>query len=326
MAQLRATLRIVPLLIVTALAGCDNVEWGGADMDIVPPPPPLNAIPVAPDEQVFAEFGLPTGTVLFKVVQQEGGAQLIPVAEVSGDSLRTLRRPAGVAPEAFEGKFREAVIPIGSQFELFRRGAGVGTFVVHGYGGVTPCGLPTATGNATVVAAATQVPQFLAFRQGLAPSVLGDYSPPAVDGSINTYASIIAERLILQAGLPRPRSWVGAQRDLQALEIEQGANPEMAATYLVADSLAVGPAGENGYSIFYIADYESRRGYTPIYEEVRDYAETGKAAPMLVDYLNWDGREGEEILVQVFGEDGSWYEALGREGGEWVKKWEGGRC
>ncbi|HET7275820.1 MAG TPA: hypothetical protein VFI91_11700 [Longimicrobiaceae bacterium] len=326
MAQLRAALRIFPLLIVTALHGCDNVEWGGADLDIVPPPPPLNAIPVAPDEQVFAEYGLPTGSVLFKVVQLEQGAQLIPVAEVSGDSLRTLRRPAAVAPDAFESKFREAVIPVGSQFELFRRGANVGTFVVHGYGEVTPCGLPTATGNATVVAAATQVPQFLAFRQGLAPRVIGEYSPPVIDGSINTYASIVAERLILQAGLPRPRSWVGAQRDLQALEIAQGANPEMAATYLVADSLAAGPAGDGGYSVFYIADYESRRGYSPVYQEVRDYSKTGKAAPKLLDYLNWDGREGDEILIQVFGEEGSWYEALGREGGEWVKTWEGGKC
>jgi hypothetical protein len=319
--------RALPVALILAFgSACDNVEWGGADIEIVPPPPSASMVPIAPDEQVFAEFGLPRGTVLFQLTQEEQGSRLIPVAEVSGDSLRTLRRPAGVAPQAFESRFRETVIPPGSQFDIFRRGARVGTFTVQGAGEVTACGVPTATGNATVVAAATDVPQFLAFRQGLSPTVRGEYSPPQINGSIRTYASIVAERLILQAGLPRPRSWQGAQRDLQAVEIAQGGNPEMAATYLVGDQLAVGAADPQGYSIFYLADYEQRRGYSPIYQEVRDYRQGGKAAPVLVDYLNWDQDEGQEILLQVFGEDQSWYAALSAKGGRWTKVWEGGKC
>lgn len=313
-------------LILTAAPACDNVVWGGADIEIVPPPPAASMIPVPTDERVFAEFGLPRGPVIFHLMSTEEGMRLIPVAEVSGDSLRTVRRPAGVAAEAFEDRFRETVLPVGSQFDIFRRGARVGTFVAQRPGPVTRCGVPTVFGNATLVAAAADVPHFLSFRQGLSPSVRGEYTPPQLTGSIRTYASIVAERLILQAGLPRPRSWAGAQRDLQAIEIAAGAHPEMAATYLVGDSLAVGPADPQGYSILYIADFETRRGYSPVYQDVRDYRRTEKAAPRIVDHLNWDGDEGEEILVQVFGENQSWYEAISLRGNRWEKVWEGAGC
>jgi hypothetical protein len=313
-------------LILTAAPACDNVYWGGSDIEIVPPPPAASMQPVQPDEQVFAEFGLPRGQVIFHLGQTGEGWQLIPVGEISGDTVRTIRRPAGVAPQAYEDRFRETVVPVGAQFEVFRRGARVGTFTAQRNGPVTRCGVPTVLGNNTVVAAAADVSHFLAFRQGLAPQVRGEYSPPQITGSIRTYASIIAERLILQAGLPRPRSWAGAQRDLQAIEIAPGGHPEMAATYLVGDSLAVGPADPQGYSVFYIADFETRRGYMPVFQEVRDYRRGGKAAPRLVDYVNWTGSEGVEILLEVFGQDQSWYEAVGLRNGGWRKIWEGSRC
>jgi hypothetical protein len=317
---------ILLALILIAVPACDNVMWGGADIEIVPPPPAASMTPVIPDDRVFAEFGLPRGQVIFHIVPSEQGSRLVPIGEISGDSVRTIRRPAGVAQEAYEERFRDAVIPIGAQFDVFRRGARVGTFVAQRPGPVTHCGVPTVLGNTTVVAAASDISQFIAFRQGLSPTVRGEFAPPQITGSIRTYASIIAERLILQAGLPRPRSWPGAQRDLQAIEIVAGAHPEMAATYLVGDSLAVGPADPQGYSVFYIADFETRRGYSPIYQEVRDYRRGGKAAPRVVDYLNWDGEGGEEILIEVFGENQVWYEAISERNNQWVKIWEGERC
>lgn len=318
--------RTLPALIVSALAGCDNVQWGGAEIEIVPPPPPASAVEIATDEQVYSEFGLPRGSVLFHVIRTEAGAQLVPVAELSGDTLRSLRRPADVSPQAFESRFRETVVPAGAEFSLFRSGAQVGTFLAQRPGPVTPCGLPTVYGSATVVAAANEAPQFLAFRRGLAPEVRGEYTPPQITGSIRTYASIVAERLILQNGLPRPRSWQGAQRDLQAIEVVEGGHPEMVATYLVGDSLAAGPADPQGYSVFYLADYQTARGYNPIYSEVHDYRKDGKISLRLVDYLNWDGREGEEMLLEVFRRAGKGYALLAQEGSEWRKTWETMPC
>jgi hypothetical protein len=237
-----------------------------------------------------------------------------------------LRRPAGVSPQAYEERFRETVLPVGSQFRVFRRGAPVGTFVVQAPGPSTVCGVPTARGNTTVVAAAADASQFLAFREGLEPEVKGEYGPPQVNGLINTYSAIVAERLILQAGLPRPRSWLGARRDMQAIEIKPGGHPEMAATYLVGDTLGVGAADLQGYSVFYLADYETARGYTPMYSEVRDYRKTGKAAPVLVDYLNWNDTPGTDVLVQVFGKAESWYEVVSQRKGRWERVWEAGKC
>jgi hypothetical protein len=319
--------RLTAVLILAALAGCDNIQWGGSEVRIVPPPPARGEEALETDTRRLTELGMPTGTVLFHLVRGAGADRLIPVAEVVGDSLRTLRRPAEVSPEAYVQRFRETVIPPGSQFQVFRRGAAVGTFVLQGEGPTTVCGVPTAVGNVTTVAAAADAPHFLAFRRGLAPEVRGEYTAPQVDRNIRTYASLLAERLILQHGLPRPRSWAGAQRDLQALEVLPGGHVEMAATYLVGDSLGVGPADPQGYSVFYLAEFETRRGYTPFYSETRAYREAGKAAPRLVDHLNWDGRAGEEVLLQVFGENQSWYEAISQDGaGRWRKVWEADRC
>lgn len=315
------------LLILVGAAGCDNVTWGGADIQIVPPPPAPGTMELEPDARVFAELGLPSGTVLFHLVRDTAETRLVPVAEVAGETLRTLRRPADVAAEAFEGRFRSAVLPVGAQYDVYRRGARVGTFVVQGHGAVTRCGLPTGTGNLTTVAAAADQREFLAFRRGLAPEGRGEFVPPQITGTIRTYASILAERLILQAGLPRPRSWPGAQRDLQSIDIMPGGHPEMSATYLVGDALQVGPADPNGYSVFYIADFEARRGYQPVYSETRTYAQTGKAAPRLVDHLDWTGNGNQDVLIQVFGEDQSWYEAVMRDArDQWTRTWEADRC
>lgn len=321
-------LRVAAPLILTALAACDNVEWGGAAVAVAPPPPPGAGDAPIPEPGAVAGLGLPTGRVLFHVVRGGTGreARLIPVAEMSGDSLRTLRRPAGVSPEAYEARFRQAVLEEGSQFTLFRRGAEVGTFTVDGAGAITACGVPTATGQANTVAAAAAEGDFLAFRRGLGPEVVGEYAPPQVDGTMQRYASLLAERLVLQNGLQRPRSWPGAQRDLQALNAIRGGHNEMAATYLVGDNLGIGPAEPDGWSVFYVADYAQRQGYTPVYTEVRDYSETGKGAPQVVDHLNWNGAGGAEILVQVFGQRESWYEAISRDQGTWRKAWEAGRC
>lgn len=321
-------LRAAALLILTAPAACDNVEWGGASVSVVPPPPPGPGEAAVPEPGTVAGLGLPTGRVLFHVVRGGNGteAQLIPVAEIAGDSLRTLRRPSGVSPQAYEERFRGAVMEPGAQFVLFRRGAEVGTLTVGAAGAVTACGVPTATGTASTVAAAAAETEFLAFRRGLAPEVIGEYAPPQVDGTIQRYASLVAERLVLANGLQRPRSWPGAQRDLQALNAIRGGHPEMAATYLVGDNLGIGPAQPEGYSVFYVADYEQRAGYTPVYQEVRDYDKTGKGAPKVVDHLDWNGAGGSEILVQVFGQRESWYEAVSRDRGTWRKVWEAARC
>lgn len=296
-------------------------------MQVVPPPPASDVVQASAVTGGSASLGLPTGSVLFHVVRTASGAQIIPVAEISGDSLRTLRRPAGVSPQAYEQRFRRAVLEPNSQFVLFRRGARVGTATVQGNGPVSTCGVPSSVGLVTTVAAAAAEREFVAFRKGLEPDVVGEFSPPQVAGPIRRYGPLIAERSVLQNGLPRPRSWPGAQRDLQALDVVRGGQPEMASTFLVGDQLAVGPPEEDGWSVFFVASYEQRTGYNPFYTEVSDYRKSGKRAPKLVDYLNWNRTGGAEMLVQVFGAQDSWYEAVSQDrGNRWARVWEATPC
>jgi hypothetical protein len=202
----------------------------------------------------------------------------------------------------------------------------VGTFTLQRSGPPSACGLPTSYGVATTVAAAAAEHDFLAFRKGLEPDVRGELPTLAPDGPIRRYASLVAERLVLQGGLARPRSWPGALRDLQALDEPRGGHPEMASTHLVGDSLGVGAAAPDGWSVFYLAAYQDRAGYVPFYQETSDYRRTGKRAPKLVDYLNWNRTPGSEMLVQVFGAREDWYEVISQQGSRWTKSWEGQRC
>jgi len=314
-------------LILTTLGGCEKVQWGGAEVRVVKPPPPEGVAQSAPSPAEQTDLGLPRGTVLFHVVRSQGQDRIVPVAEVSGDSLRSLQRPAGVSPQAFEQRFRDAVMPANGQFVLFRRGARVGTFTLGAPGPVTSCGVPTGVGQAATVAAAAADQEFVAFRKGLEPDVVGEFSPPQVDGPIRRYAALVTERLVLTGGLPRPGSWTRAQRDLQALDLARGGNVEMATTFLSGDNLAVGPGEKEGWSVFYVAAYEQRTGYNPIYSEVADYRRAPKRALKAVDHLNWNGQGGHELLIQVFGPTDSWYEAITADrGGRWRKVWEGKSC
>jgi hypothetical protein len=321
-----STPRAAALLILTALTGCDNVKWGGASIQKIDPPPASDVAQVHTVEEGPANLGLPTGSVLFHVMRTaNGGARIVPVAEMAGDSLRGMRRPSGVSPEAYEQRFRQTVLSPNAQFALYRRGAPVGTFTLQQNGPLTACGLPTAFGAATTVAAAAAEGEFIAFRKGLEPDVRGEFPALAADGPIRRYASLVAERLVLQAGLPRPRSWPGALRDLQAIDVVRGGHPEMAATHLVGDSMGVGAAPE-GWSVFYLASYQDRAGYVPFYQEIADYKRDGKRAPRVVDYLNWNRTPGAEILVHVFGAREDWYEVISQTGARWSRSWQGQPC
>ncbi|HEX8244790.1 MAG TPA: hypothetical protein VF541_14885 [Longimicrobium sp.] len=326
-AQSARALGAAAALILTGLSGCEKVQWGGAEVRIVKPPPPEGAAVGTPSPSEQTDLGLPRGNVLFHVVRSQGQDRIVPVGEISGDSLRPLQTPAGVSPQAYEQRFRQAVLPPNAQFVLFRRGARVGTFTLAGPAGLTSCGVPMGAGQAATVAAAAADQEFLAFRKGLEPDVVGEFSPPQIDGPIRRYAPLVAERQVLTAGLPRPGSWPRAQRDLQALDLVRGGNPEMATTFLSGDNLAVGPGDKEGWSVFYVAAYEQRTGYNPLYSEVADYRRAPKRAPKAVDYLNWNAKGGNELLVQVFGPTDAWYEVISADrGGRWVKIWEGKAC
>ncbi|MSR35718.1 MAG: hypothetical protein EXR95_03595, partial [Gemmatimonadetes bacterium] len=76
--------------IVISATACDNVDWGGLSMHLVPPP--AARIGAGSDTAQVSEedgsFTLPKGPVLYMGRRDSTGVHLVPVAEIAGDSMK----------------------------------------------------------------------------------------------------------------------------------------------------------------------------------------------------------------------------------------------
>jgi len=317
------------VVIVILLGGCDNVGWGGANVAIVPPPQKATALP-----EGAAEAGvepLPSSPILYYVVRTADGAFLTPVGAISGDSLTPIRS-AGDA-KTFGGRFIAEFMRQGAEFTLFAGGRRAGTFLVETAElPTTPtCPLlPTAKGSLEMSSNVAET-EFLALARSDAPSVQARTGRPALLPRIRIVAPILAERMIRKRGAELPGNWMGAMEQLTAIPISGQPNAAFTATFLVGDTL--GPGMDNdGYSLFFIGvPTANQTGYDSVYVNYRNYAETGKAAPRVIDFLDWTRDDSPEILMQVFGVSDSWFEAVGKDAsGNWRRIFrdrceEGGR-
>lgn len=311
--------RCAAALMLAALAACDNVSWGGADVAVVPPPPRAEALP-ANAEDVAAD-PLPEGPLLFYVVPTATSATMVPIAEISGDTLVPLRAQGDA--RLYAGRLVASHMRRGSEFALYRRGTRVGNFVIQD--ATVPSGnacpmLPTARGTLELASGAEQIPEYLAISKVSAPE-MGRNIPFDTQPTRNmqVIAPILAERMIRARHAELPGNWQRAMAQLQPFPIANSRDAGFAATFLVGDELRIG--GDNlGYSVFFVAQPGAQFGYDTVYVSFNNYPESGKAAPRVVDFLDWN-RDGQvDLLLQLYGINGTWFEAVSKnQRGQWQR-------
>jgi hypothetical protein len=312
--------RAAGALILIGLAACDNVNWGGVDVAIVPPPPQARPVaPVAAGDSTVQR--LPEGPILYYVAPSGGTGTMVPVAEIAGDSLRSLHGASD--PDAFAARFIAEHMRQGAEFVLFREGARVGTMVVQSadvaQGGETCPAVPRATGSLELSPTAASAREFLALSKLAAPQTARDVPPVLVPSrNMQVVAPIIAERLMRARRAGLPGNWQRAMAQLQPFPVNGVPQPGYATTFLVGDTLGPG-LDDEGYSIFYIG-IPSEASYDTAFVDYRQYPQGGKAAPRVVDFLDWDRDEQVELLLQVYGVSDSWFEAMGNgPDGDWQR-------
>ncbi|MEX2285210.1 MAG: hypothetical protein WEE89_22175 [Gemmatimonadota bacterium] len=311
---------VLSTLVVT---GCDNVNWGGVELAIVPPPQ-VSAAPATSGEEV--EERLPAGPVLYYVANTGGVATMYPVGEISGDSLIPIQARADV--RAFSQRYIGEHLRQGAEFVLYRRGSRVGTFVVQSAtapeANVCPA-LPSAVGALELSSGAEQISEYLAIAEQYAPEIRRRAGAALETGrNMQVLAPILAEKMIRARRAPLPGNWQRAMEQLLPIPISGTSDPGYATTFLVGDTLGRG-ADNEGYSLFYIG-VPAQFSYDTVFVLYNNYAEAGKAAPRVVDFLDWNRDDQPEMLLQVYGINDAWFETVGRtQAGQWRRTFRA-RC
>jgi hypothetical protein len=319
MKHAKAFSRLALLLIVATLSSCDNLEWGGTEFAVVPPPPKADDASralVLPGTE-----NLPSSPVLYYVRATPEGGAMIPVGEVVGDSLRPLQ--PGDDWELFSARYIAGYLRQGTEFTLFRHGVRAGTFVVEtaDLPGPEVCPrLPRAAGTMELTALAGGATEFLAMAKAEAPDARRQRTVSAQPTrTMQIVGPILAERMLRARRAQLPGSWQRAMVQIHPFPVAEVRDPGYTATLLVGDELSMGGNNE-GYSLFYVALPHIQATYDTVMVSFTSYPEQGKAAPRTVDFLDWNSDGQAALLLEVYGTNGSWFEAVGRTaGGTWQR-------
>ena len=307
-----AVARLAAPLILIGLGGCDNVEWGGAQLSIVPPPPSAEA----PESEIEAAERLPDGPVVYYVRRDSAAAEVIPIGVVADDGMEPI--DPGGDPEAFGSRFIAAYLREGAELTLFNRGRRAGTMIVDS--AYMPTGevcnpLPRATGEFELSGGAAEATEFLAMARTQAPDGRALPGDPAVDRRMQVLGPIMAERALRARSAQLP-AWASATRQIFPFPVSASRDLAFTATFLVDDELQVGN-DDTGYSLFMVYTPEAQTGYDTAFVAFTDYPREGKAARRVVDFLDWDRDGTPELLLEVYGTRNRWFETVGRTEAGW---------
>lgn len=313
------------LLILLPLSACDNVEWGGVQVELQPPPEKVDSTAVVDSVVVEEPTGpiLPEGPTVFMGERLEGNrVRIRPVAEMGPDTLMALPRDVD-RPGSVELFARERMAR-GTAFTLFAEGSRVGTVRLDSL--ETQPGLcapiPVGYGTLEIVPDANEARRFIAVND----SVVGNrpYTPfVAPDHNLEqrTAGVDLAASAIRSVGAAFPGAVLDMRADFQAFPLDGDPRGAFAGTFLYQDALRVGdPLTEAAYDLFIIG-VRGGRGWELGFRDYRPVRD-GKAAQRFFESADWDGDGESEVLVELFGTQSRWVMALDRRDGVWYRAFE----
>jgi len=315
-------------VILTVATGCDNVTWGGTTVEVRDPPsraelvaesPGLAASLVAEDTRPK----LPTGPILLAGTRSGSEATLYVVGEVQDGTLAEL--PDEVTSPGFRDYFTQELLSPGSEWTLFSQGVRVGRLIA------TTVGLnesfcvarPTVTGTVELVPSASTATRLMALPAAVTSNrSYGEYRTHADDYEDRVGSLALATGEIPRVGAAWPPDGVLATRqNIQAFQFVDAPGQAIAATFMLADRLAVARPQPGAYSLFVIGTQRAT-DYQLTFSWYRPADTEGKGAPRFFDHLDWNGDGSEEILLDVFGAESRWFAGLTQRDGDWIRSYQ----
>ena len=117
-------------VILTVASGCDNVGWGGVDVNLKPPRTKAKLAAETPGPAAFAAEEsealpeLPNGPILLAGRRSGSEATLTVVGEIQGDAIGAFVSDSEVP--GFRDRFTAELLAPGSEWVLFAQGVRVG--------------------------------------------------------------------------------------------------------------------------------------------------------------------------------------------------------
>lgn len=313
-----------------ALAGCDAVDWGGAEVSVEPPPAPRDTAETTSETEPRLP-PLPRGPLLFYTrLDPSGEALLSPVARAGSSGIGSLDFPRDV-PDEWWARFDSTFLAPGRELTLHAEGRRLGSVVIDSSRLHRADCPPVGMGRALLPPGAPLPDEAFARAGETAGDPVIPLRPVDVSRRMRLFAPILAEQLLREAGEERP--YLARRATLRAVSFPDDTIPGMAATYLINDTLAARPPSGSAASLVFLASREAGSGFQTVWRRVRRYGPDG--GKRVYDYLTslttpaGGGEAGERLYLLRRFDARSARLAAGRARGEggleitWV---EGDRC
>lgn len=268
------TLCLLPALPLST--ACD-VSWGGGRVALEDPAPE----PETPEPEGVAEPAeapLPRGPLLFAVRAEGTRALAVPVARI-GAGLEPLEVPGAVS-DRWRARFDSVFLAPGIELRLQTAGTRVGTLVVEGARVPDPACPSVADGTLFLVPGQQLPPLVFATPAEVPAPRAGAVPLPGPDRRMAVAGPVIAERLI-----GGPRAFLARRAALAAVPVPGDAAPGLGGTWLVSDSLAPGPPGDDAVSLLFFSRWEPTRGYRTQWSLIRRYDSAEDKE--VFEYVDW---------------------------------------